>query len=54
MDYFHKKFKKYVGVSPAEYRKSLETENVTSGEFDVAVISEDYADLDSISISNAS
>lgn len=54
VDYFHKKFKKYVGVSPAEYRKSLESENVTSGEFDAAVISDDYADLDSISISNAS
>lgn len=24
VDYFHKKFKKYVGMSPAEYRKSLE------------------------------
>lgn len=23
VDYFHKKFKKYVGISPAEYRKSL-------------------------------
>lgn len=23
VDYFHKKFKKYVGVSPAEYRKTL-------------------------------
>ena len=22
--YFHKKFKKYVGMSPAEYRKTLE------------------------------
>lgn len=26
VDYFHKKFKKYVGVSPAEYRKSLTSE----------------------------
>lgn len=24
VDYFHKKFKKYVGMSPAEYRKTLE------------------------------
>ncbi len=24
VDYFHKKFKKYVGMSPAEYRKNLE------------------------------
>jgi two-component system response regulator YesN len=24
VDYFHKKFKKYVGVSPAEFRKSPE------------------------------
>ena len=24
VDYFHKKFKKYVGISPAEFRKSLE------------------------------
>ncbi|MHB8128038.1 MAG: response regulator transcription factor [Mobilitalea sp.] len=24
VDYFHKKFKKYVGVSPAEYRKTIE------------------------------
>lgn len=24
VDYFHKKFKKYVGISPAEYRKTLE------------------------------
>ena len=23
VDYFHKKFKKYVGVSPAEYRKNI-------------------------------
>ncbi len=23
VDYFHKKFKKYVGISPAEYRKQL-------------------------------
>lgn len=23
VDYFHKKFKKYVGISPAEYRKTL-------------------------------
>ncbi|MFR6162962.1 MAG: AraC family transcriptional regulator [Mediterraneibacter gnavus] len=22
VDYFHKKFKKYVGTSPAEYRKN--------------------------------
>ncbi|WP_321019444.1 AraC family transcriptional regulator [Eisenbergiella porci] len=22
MDYFHKKFKKYTGMSPAEYRKN--------------------------------
>ncbi len=26
VDYFHKKFKKYVGVSPAEYRKSMEND----------------------------
>ncbi len=26
VDYFHKKFKKYVGVSPVEYKKYLETE----------------------------
>lgn len=24
VDYFHKKFKKYVGMSPAEYRKNIE------------------------------
>ena len=24
VDYFHKKFKKYVGVSPAEYRNKKE------------------------------
>ena len=29
VDYFHKKFKKYVGMSPAEYRKSL---NLPEGE----------------------
>jgi len=23
VDYFHKKFKKYVGMSPAEFRKNL-------------------------------
>jgi len=27
VDYFHKKFKKYVGVSPAEYRKQLKLDN---------------------------
>lgn len=26
VDYFHKKFKKYIGMSPAEYRKKLEDE----------------------------
>lgn len=26
VDYFHKKFKKYVGISPAEYRKQLKLE----------------------------
>ena len=26
VDYFHKKFKKYVGLSPAEYRKKYEIE----------------------------
>lgn len=26
VDYFHKKFKKYVGISPAEYRKNIENE----------------------------
>jgi YesN/AraC family two-component response regulator len=24
VDYFHKKFKKYVGISPAEFRKNTE------------------------------
>lgn len=27
VDYFHKKFKKYVDMSPAEYRKSLGIQN---------------------------
>ncbi|MBO5030401.1 MAG: response regulator transcription factor [Lachnospiraceae bacterium] len=27
VDYFHKKFKKYVGISPAEYRKQLKLED---------------------------
>lgn len=27
VDYFHKKFKKYVGISPAEYRKQLRIED---------------------------
>lgn len=26
VDYFHKKFKKYVGISPAEFRKQPDTE----------------------------
>ena len=53
VDYFHKKFKKYVGVSPAEYRKSLESENISSEVFNTSA-PEDYEELDSISISNAS
>ncbi|MBQ9119992.1 MAG: helix-turn-helix domain-containing protein [Lachnospiraceae bacterium] len=32
VDYFHKKFKKYVGVSPAEYRKQLESGEVADAE----------------------
>lgn len=28
VDYFHKKFKKYVGISPAEYRKQLKLEAI--------------------------
>lgn len=28
VDYFHKKFKKYVNMSPAEYRKNIETESL--------------------------
>ena len=27
VDYFHKKFKKYVGISPAEYRKQLKLDD---------------------------
>lgn len=32
VDYFHKKFKKYVGESPAEYRKNLDAEAAASKE----------------------
>lgn len=30
VDYFHKKFKKYVGVSPAEYRKQFCSDSETN------------------------
>lgn len=36
VDYFHKKFKKYVGISPAEYRKQLDTAGDLDNEAEVS------------------
>ena len=39
VDYFHKKFKKYVGMSPAEYRKDAECQNSTVNRKDINAVS---------------